>query len=430
MQTSSYVRQQVKHRCFVCFPVVIALLCVAAVSFGSVSHGETASEEAAQDAEAAGEPAAAAATADPFPDKARVRHARGFTIEYHDGYKKLEVLSPWRDARVTFTYLLTPRGRKVENLPRIPGSIVVEAPVRRMALVSMTNAPFFPMLHIEEALVGIAGCRRINTPSIVERIRRGDISEIGAGIDDGMARQLNMEQLYVLQPDVVVVYGTGIPEYDHHPKLLEAGFRVVMDAGYMESTPLGRTEWIKFLAAFFNKEAEAERIFDEIAQGYEAQAEKVKDVKRRPTVFHGMRFGNVWYMPGGDGYIARFLRDAGADYVWSDDASKGSMPLSMEKVLERARDAEFWLEPRLCRSLEELQGFDDRHGLFRAFRTGRVYNNDAVVSPGGGNDFRETGMARPDLVLADLISIFHPDLAPSHRLTWYRRLPARADGGS
>ncbi len=361
--------------------------------------------------------------ADLFPGKARIRYAKGFTIEYHNTYKKIQVLSPWRDAQVTFTYLLVPHGQTPPTAP--PEAVVVEVPVRRAALTSTSSVPFFPMLQIEQALVGFSGCTRVTTPKVVEMIQQGQVTEIGCG-SNGMDRELNMEQLFALQPDIVITHGTGIPQFDKHPKLIEAGFRTVIEASHMESTPLGRTEWIKFVAAFFNKEAEAGRLFDEIALRYEELAEKMRAVTERPTVLYGMVYRDLWYVAGGRSYHAKFMADAGADYLWSDDTSTGVMPIGMETVFDRARDAAFWLNPGACSSLEELSGADDRYGAFRAFRTGQVYNNNAKIGPGGGNDFWETGMARPDLVLADLISIFHPDRLPSHQRIWYRQLPLHA----
>jgi iron complex transport system substrate-binding protein len=361
-----------------------------------------------------------------FPHRARITHARGFTLKYQGGFKQLDVLTPWRGARETFSYLLVPRGQKPpEDIPR--GATVVEVPVRRIVLSSTACAALLPMLHVEDTLVGFSGAHLVNSPRILELIRQGRVEEVGAG-GDGMARQLNMERLFALQPDLVVVHGTGIPEFDHHPKLMEAGFKTAVYSNYMESTPLGRTEWIKFLAAFFNKEAEAGRIFDEIVQKYETMSQKARNVDRRPTVFYGMTYQSAWYTPAGGSYMARFIRDAGGDYVWSDDRTTGSMPVAMEVLLERAREADIWLDPGLCTSLDELAASDERYALFRAFQTGRVYNNNARTGPGGGNDYWEGGMARPDLVLADLISIFHPELVPGHERIWYRKL-SRNDGG-
>lgn len=364
--------------------------------------------------------------ADLFPHKADIRFARCFTIEYHRNYKRLEVLTPWRDAQNNFVFILVARGHvPPPDLP--PGAIVIPIPVERMAVFSITWTAFFPMLHIEDNLVGIAGCEWVSTPEIVSLIRRGSVKEIGDG-GRGMNRQINMERLTLLRPEAVMVYGTGIPECDQHSKLLDAGFKPVVNASHMEETPLGRTEWIKFIAAFFNREEEAERAFDDIVLRYEALAGKTRALSRRPTVFCHTAWRGTWYMPGGASYVAKFLEDAGADYLWKEDRTRGNIPLAIETVVDRARNADFWLDTGICGSLSEVRGIDDRCGLFASFRAGNVFNNDAKITPEGGNDFWETGIARPDLVLADLISVFHPDLLPAHRRIWYRQLPPATEG--
>ena len=130
-------------------------------------------------------------------------------------------------------------------------------------------------------------------------------------------------------------------------------------------------------------------------------------------------------MPGGKSYVAEAFRDAGAQYLWEDDGSTGSMPLHIEAVLERAGDADIWIDPTNVASMEELAAEDERYTIFRAFRSGRVFKNDARIGPGGGNDIWEGGVAYPERVLADLISIIHPDLLPDHRRIWYRQLPEK-----
>jgi iron complex transport system substrate-binding protein len=146
-------------------------------------------------------------------------------------------------------------------------------------------------------------------------------------------------------------------------------------------------------------------------------------VEKRPTVFRNIDHNGSWYVPGGQSFVAAFLRDAGADYLWADDRSSGGMPLGVEAVIERARNADFWLNPGICGSRKDIQAMDDRYRLFQALRTGHVYNNNAKVNERGGNDYWETGVANPHLVLQDLIHIFHPSLLPKHQLIWYRKLP-------
>lgn len=361
----------------------------------------------------------------PTGQGATVKYARGFTLEYHQGYKLVRVLSPWRDAKTTFTYVLVPRGGKAPSTV-VPDALVVETPVRRAIVTSTTCVPYFAMLGIEDAIAGMTGTGQVGTPSVAARIKRKAIIEVGTG--SGMAKGFDMERLLALQPDLIMTYGTGDPQYDHHAKLAEAGFRVAINGEYMETTPLGRTEWMKFIAAFFDKDADAERTFADIARRYDAEAEKARAANTRPTVFTGMDYQGTWHMPGGNSYVAAFLRDAGAEYLWNDDQSTGSMPLTTEAVIARAKDADFWLNPAMCRSLAELAGADERYTVFRAFRSGQVYNDNATIGPGGGNDYWETGIANPDRVLADLISIFHPEVLPAHQRTWYQQLPEKAQG--
>lgn len=362
---------------------------------------------------------------DCFPQKARLRYAGCFSIDYHGTYKQVEVRHPWRNARDTFVYILVPRGQAPP--PHLPqGAIVMPVPIERMAVFSTSWTAFFPMLHIEGSIVGLVGCEWIFTPEVVSLIQTGKIQEIGDG-GQGMSRKIHLERLTLVRPEAVMVYATGIPDFDQHPKLMEAGFKPIVNASHMESTPLGRTEWIKLIAAFYNREAEAERLFDEIALRYEALTEKTRRVSNRPTVFCNGAWRGTWYMPGGASYTARLLEDAGAHYLWREETSAGSVPLAIEMVVDRARDADYWVDTNLCRSLAELKGIDERCSRFASYRSGKVFNNDAKVNAKGGNDFWETGIARPDLVLADLISIFHPELLPGHQRVWYRQLPVVAE---
>lgn len=353
--------------------------------------------------------------------RGEVKFAQCFKISHHGGYKRLEVKNPWRGTREGFEYILVPRGKPIPK-DISPKSIVVSVPVERVAILSTTFAAFFPMLGVENSIVGIGEPDWINSPQIVTLINSGRIVKVGKG--RGMGLKFDEERLIALKPDIVILYGTGNPSLDQHPKLIEGGFKPVIVAPHMENHPLGRAEWIKFLGAFFNKEADAGKVFNDIASSYEALARRARNVSYRPTVFCNAPVKGTWHMPGGGGYLAKFVQDAGAKYLWDDDGSTGVMTVATEAVVERARNADFWIGVIMqVRSLEELKAIDERFALFEAFRKGKVFNNDARVNPAGGNDFWETGVARPDLVLADFIKIFHPEILPDHQLIWYRQLP-------
>jgi iron complex transport system substrate-binding protein len=225
-----------------------------------------------------------------------------------------------------------------------------------------------------------------------------------------------------------MTFAYGSPDYDNHPKLLEAGVPTAVTAGYMETSPLGRAEWLKFTALFFNQEAAADQIFSGMAQEYEALAQLVADAPNRPTVFTGINRGDAWRVSGGDSYFAGFLADAGADYLWAGDESTGSIPLDFEAVYEHAAEADYWL-PNTGRwtTLADVSAEDPRYTEFSAYQVGNIYNNNGRVNEFGGNDYWETGIANPDQVLADLIAIFHPELLPDHELVFFLHIGADAE---
>ena len=127
-------------------------------------------------------------------------------------------------------------------------------------------------------------------------------------------------------------------------------------------------------------------------------------------------------MPGGRSHTARALADAGADYLWAGMDSRGSVPLDLEIILQKASGADFWLNPSHHASLRQLLAADQRFAGFKALREDRVFNNTLRVNKKGGNDIFERGVSHPDEVLADLIKIFHPELVPEHAFVFYERL--------
>jgi iron complex transport system substrate-binding protein len=239
----------------------------------------------------------------------------------------------------------------------------------------------------------------------------------------GSGAGVNVELLLHVNPDLIMTHAAGASQYDAHPKLLEAGLKVAVNAAYMDTSPLGRTEWMKFVALFFNQEAAAERIFHTIAAEYARLANLTRQVQIKPTVFTQAVYQGTWYMPGGNSYMARFFKDAGAAYLWADDDSAGSLPLDFESVFARASEADFWLVNQSgWERVQDVLAADERYANFAAVQRGRVYNNNARLNPHGGNDYWETGVANPHQVLAELIKIFHPNILPEHKLMWYRPL--------
>ncbi len=354
---------------------------------------------------------------DYFPEKVRIRHAMGFTIEYHKNYKVLTVLMPWPNADEQFHYVLvqcgTPRPAGFDNAQ------FIEVPIDTVAMLSPTHLPHLELLDEVASLVALSATDRVYSERIQEQITTGDVKAVGRGAT------LNIETVMELTPDLVTTAGLDQPQYNAHPVLDRAGVHVAINGDYMEESALGRAEWLKFTAAFFNKEGIAERIFGETEEQYEAYASTTHSIppERRPTVLGGALYRDTWHVSGGRSYIARLIHDAGGRYLWAEDNHQASIPRSFEAVFERAAEADYWFTQRLeWFTRADMLAENERYGSFDAFKVGQVYNNNARVNRHGANDFWETGVIEPHILLADLIKVLHPGLLPAHQLRYYRRL--------
>ena len=351
---------------------------------------------------------------DYFPSKVTLKHARGFTVEYHPHYKVLRVLNPWKGSTETFTYLLIQRGTPdpggFETAHRI------QVPIARFVSLSTTYLSHLEAIGARESLVGMSATRFAYAPWVRERIERGETIETGTG------GGINREAIVASEPDLVMTYGSGNPSGDAHPKLMEMGIPVAINAEFMEQTPLGRAAWMKYTALFFNREAEVEQAFARIEMRYNELSLLGRAAMPKPTVFTNISWQGLWHASGGKSFIAFLLADAGADYTWKDTPGDRSMPLDFETVFERAQNADFWINTGVWRSIDEAISSDERYNLFAAFRNRQMYNHIGRVNEHGGNDYFESGIANPHFVLADLIKIFHPDLLPDHTLFYYRIL--------
>lgn len=343
-----------------------------------------------------------------------LQYATGFMVNYQDnGAKLVEVLYPFQGATSGYKYLLVPKGQPIplhEDNVRI-----ISIPVSSIVCTSTTHIPLLDYLNETEKLVGFPTTDYISSPRARRRIETGQVQELG--VDKG----LNLERIAMLSPDMVMGY-TMNSDYGQFKKIEELNVPVVLNSEYLEKHPLGRAEWIKFMALFFNKEAQADSIFKIIEKDYldtRAMAEKVQE---RPTVLSGIVYGDAWFLPGGQNYAAKLLKDAGCNYLWGDNSSHGFLELSFETVYEKAHDADLWFGVGSFSSMKEINMADHRYARFKPFREKKVYTSNARQGPKGGSEFLELGYLRPDLILKDLVKIAHPELLKDHDLYFHKRL--------
>lgn len=354
-----------------------------------------------------------------FEHRVELEFAQNFVVEYGPTYKIVTIDSPWQGAQEVFRYLLVQCGTAVPQ--GYDDHQVIQIPVASVAALSTTVLPRLDRLGVVERVVAIEDTALVNTPSVRARIDAGEIVAVG-GVE------INVEPLLDVDPDIIWAFAYGDPQFDMHPKLVEVGLPVVLIADYMEPTPLARAEWLKYYALFFNLEAEAEAQFAQIVEDYLTMAQTAQAIENKPTVFAGVPRGDSWRVPAGHSYLAHFLADAGADYLWAELEGTGSLPLSFEVVYERALDADFWVpNTGAWATIADVLSADERYGDFAAVVGANVFNNTGRINEFGGNDYWETGISNPHWVLADLIAVFHPDLLPDHEPVFYRRLTPTDD---
>jgi iron complex transport system substrate-binding protein len=356
------------------------------------------------------------AAVDYFPDKVTVDYARGFTVDYFNNYKIVTVLTPWQGAADPIQYLLVQCGTPAPE--DVEADQVIEIPVQSIVTMSTTFLPHIVDQGLLDHLVAVDTIAYTNSPEVIAKFEAGELAQVSPNFGE-----LNVELLLDLEPDVVMTQRFDDTDQTF-PTLQQAGLPVILNADFLDTSPLGQAEWGKYIALFFNTESHAQEAFAGVAERYTQLVELVQDVEDKPTVFANVPFQGSWFMPGGQSYLGQFFAHAGAAYLWADDESTGSIPLDFESVFEQAADADFWLNAGFFwHSRADALAEDERFAEFAAFQNGNVYSNNGHVNASGGSDYFESGVANPDRILADLVSIFHPDLLPDHELYYYKRLP-------
>ena len=349
----------------------------------------------------------------PIGEKSEITYATGFEIESFDGYKLITLKNAWPGTDKIFKYALVQNNASLPNPERFDA--VVEIPVKRIVVTSTTHIPSLEMLDELDALIGFPSLNFISSEKTRKQISNGKIKELGQNED------LNTEIVLDLAPDVVV----GFAMDGNNPTfstLQKAGTPVLYNADWTETSPLGKAEWIKFFGTLFNKEEVADSIFGNIEKEYLTAKEIASKAKNIPTVISGAMYKDVWYMPQGESWGAQFITDANGEYLWKDTKGTGSLSLNLESVLEKGHTAEIWIGPGQFTDMASLKDASMAYAQFDSFKTGKVYSYNLKKGETGGTIYFELAPNRPDLVLKDLIKIFHPELLPDHEPYFFHNL--------
>ena len=349
-----------------------------------------------------------------YKEVMKVGYSKNFSIEYFNNYKIINVYSPDEKRNLVFQYLLLPKGNEIPK--GYTNAMVVRTPVKSVVSLTSLYIGFLDKLNLTDKIIAVDKFQYVNSAKAKGLIKAGKITEVGESYS------MNVEKIFELKPELILTFGNGNPMIDGNPKLIKNGLRVASTTIHLENSPLARAEWIKFIAAFFDYEKEANIVFNGLTERYNKLVLLTKNLKKRPTVFTEALFGGMWYEPGGDSYMAKLLNDAGANYLWRDDKSTGSLKLTYEQVYEKAHNADFWVNVHFWNTIGDALKNDPRNSKFKAYRTNNIFNYNILVNEHGFYEYWENGVINCDVVLSDLIKIFHPELLPDYKMIYYKRL--------
>ncbi|HEV3413832.1 MAG TPA: ABC transporter substrate-binding protein [Puia sp.] len=354
------------------------------------------------------------ATTVPSSARSRIKYAHGLAIDYPGQYKEVRITSHAAGRTDTLDYLLLPAGMAVP--PGHAHAQVIRIPVRSMIVMGSPHIAQAEFAGVADRITGVGNGDYVYCPLVREGLQTGRVRQVG--LESG----LNNELVISMRPGILMTMTNPDAAFGEYATLMDAGIPVLPNADWLETTPLGKAEWVKLMGALTNREDLVNMKFDSIEQAYLRLAAIGNAAAIKPSVIIGMPFKGTWYTPAGESYVAQLLRDAGASYYWSDTKGTGSLALNFETVAPEALKADFWLDAGDVNSKKDILSQDARYGAFRAFRSDAVYNYNRRVNDHGSSDYWESGAVNPQRVLADLIRILHPGTLPADTLMYYKQL--------
>lgn len=342
-------------------------------------------------------------------------YASGFRILGDEGRSSviIESVNPWQGADSVVTSLFI--ARDGEEPPQGFEGQVIEGDARRIVAMSSTHIAMLDVIGETARVVGVSGMDFISNDAV--RSRRDSIGDVGY---DG---NVNYELLLSLQPDIILLYGTNGAS-GMEPKLKELGIPYVYIGEYLEDSALGKAEWIVAVAEIVGKRDEGIKVFSAIPERYNAIREKAADCLKhssRPKVMINLPYGDSWFMAPTGSYLVRLIEDAGGDYIYKKNNSNESRPIDLEEAFMLVSASDKWINVGQTRSLDELRKNYPKFAATKPVLSGEVYNTTGRVAANGANDYWERGVVEPDVVLRDMVMIFHPELADSD-LVYYEKL--------
>lgn len=340
-----------------------------------------------------------------------MRHAKNISMsEISDGVTLVTLRNPWDTTKTMAHYALIEKGSETSaDLPA--GTIKINVPIERSVVNSGVHVSLIDELGASEAVSGVCDATFINDSIIKARIKSGKIA------DCGQSQSPNMERIVSLRPQAIVL--SPYEKSDEQSRFARTGIAVVEAADYMESTPLGRAEWMRFFGRLYGEGAKADSLFNKIESEYEATRQSAMNAKTKPAVLFDRIYSGGWDVPTSGSVTGHLIVDAGGTNPFSKYDQGGSAHLSPEEVLYTAQNADIWLvryyEPSLTKA--SMQADNELYTRFKAFKADNIYGANTLERP-----LFEDGAFHPQLVLKEMVRIIHPELVTDGNLRYYKKL--------
>lgn len=347
------------------------------------------------------------------------RYASGFEIRHHkeSGATLITSTNPWQGADgIAYRLLIDPNNVFASN----PDIQRITQSAERIVCMSSSHIAMLDEIAQVECVVGVSGIDFISNEYIAtNRDRIGDV---------GYDNNINYELLISLNPDLVLLYGVNTANSVEH-KLRELGIPFAYIGEYVESSPMGKAEWMVAVGEIVGEREQSIEVFNSISARYNSIAAHItKSLGNtpRPKAMLNTPYRDSWFLPAKSSYMVRLIEDAGGVTFTTEGEGNSSSPIDIEQAILYASQSDIWLNPSGCNSIEELVTLNPKFADTPPVINGEVWNNNARQTSMGGSDFWESGVVRPDMILQDLALIFHPELAPAtempHNPYYYKQL--------
>ena len=337
----------------------------------------------------------------------KIKYAKGFDIISNGNQQKLIIKKTFYNDTDSITYLISDKTNIDKNEIKIP--------VKKLVATSTTHIPMLELLASENKLIGFPDTKYICS----EKTRK--LIDIGKIIDLGSGQDMNTEILLALQPELVVGFSLQSNNKIYN-NIKKAKIPVIFNGDWLEETPLGRAEWIKFFGVLLDKQKQADSIFNVIESEYLNAKKTALKNQNQPTILSGNMFKDIWNVPAGESYMATYFRDANLNYIWKNTEGKGSLQLNFESVLEKGKNAEYWINCGNFDTKEQMKNSNHLFEEFSSFQKSNLFTTYKKRTQTGGLLFYELSTVRPDLVLKDLIKITQPKALPDYKFSFFDRL--------